>query len=329
MGPLPLRILAPVLMVLLWSIPAFAGRSASLYLDGAVIERDETARNGYLEFRLPASVRPESLRIRPVGSGRITRVQLAEREPDRKVARELTAMAERRELLQDRLKALAVREEIFRSAAKSQSAKAPRRTKTNPEPLAAIRQGTDYAITQLEGVYQARRRATRELELLEEKRAKIMGEDMAGGKVARVWLTPASGGARASYVQSDRSWQPRYEIRASGSDTARVAIFPGEIGRHRDEAVTLTLAALANAGSASSWSYRDAGLPLAELELPATRRTEAGGAVPLVTLTLSNASTVALPPGEFSCYCDGVYHGTGRLSLLKPGSTAELRCGGN
>jgi len=325
----PLRILAPALLVMLWSIPASAGRSVSLYLDGAVIEQDGTAKNGYLEFSLPATVRPESLRIRPAGSSRITRVQVTEREPDRKVAKELASIAERQELLQDRLKALSVREEIFRSAAKSQSAKAPRRTKTNPEPLATIRQGTDYAITQLESVYQAQRKVNRELKLLEEKKAKVLRDDHAGGRVARVWLTPSSGGATATYIQSDRTWQPRYEIRASGAGKALLAVFPGEIARHRGESVRVNLAALENSSRVASWNYPESSRPVAEMELPATRKPEAAGAVPVVKLALSNTSAVALPPGEFSCYCDGVYHGVGKLALLEPGGTVELHCGDN
>jgi len=329
MGLRPLRILAPALIVLLWSIPASAGRSVSLYLDGAVVERDGTAKNGYLEFQLPTTARPESLRIRPVGPARIIRVQVVEREPDRKVAKELASIAERQDLLQDRLKALSVREEIFRSAAKSQSAKAPRRTKTNPEPLSTIRQGTDYAITQLESVYQAQRKVNRELKLLEEKRAKVLRNELAGGRVARVWLAPSSGAATATYIQPDRIWQPRYEIRVTGNDKARLSVFPGEVPLQRGEGANLNLAALGSGNRTSSWKYLESGRPVVEMELPAGRKVETTGVVPVTKLTLSNTSEAVIPPGEFSCFCDGVYHGSGKLALLEPGNTVELHCGGN
>ncbi len=69
----------------------------------------------------------------------------------------MAKLAYRRDALGDRLKALNAREAIFKSAAKSQSGKAPRKSKTNTEPLTAVRQGTEFAIAQLENVYHARR----------------------------------------------------------------------------------------------------------------------------------------------------------------------------
>lgn len=329
MGLLRLRILAPTLLVLLWSFPASAGKSVSLYLDGAVVDRDAVAKNGYLEFPLSTAVRPETLRIRPAGSARILRVKVAEREPDGKVAKELAAMTERQELLQDRLKALAVKEEIFKSAAKSQSAKAPRRTKTNPEPLATIRQGTDYAIAQLESVYQARRKVNRELKLLEEKRARVLRDDRAGGSVARVWLTPSSGAASATYVQSDRSWQPRYEIRANGTDKARLSVFPGEIALHRGESASYNLSDLKSGNGTPAWNQPENGRPVFEMELPAIMKRVTAGALPVTKLTLTNTGKATIPAGEFSCFCDGVYHGSGKLDPLAPGGIVELDCGGN
>ncbi|HZV81605.1 MAG TPA: hypothetical protein VFF53_05500, partial [Geobacteraceae bacterium] len=188
------RIVLPALILLLWSCPVSAGRNVSLYLDGAVVERNEIAKNGYLELFLPASVRADSLRIMPVGPTQIIRVQVVPKQPSGKAEKELIAITKQQELLQDRLKALSIKEDIFRSAAKSQSAKAPRRTKANPEPLAAIRQGTDYAISQLETVFQLQRKTNRELKQLDEKKAKLAKDEQAGGSVARVWVAPASAG---------------------------------------------------------------------------------------------------------------------------------------
>jgi len=328
---LRLHILAPVLvlLLLLWSMPAFAGRAVTLYLDGAVIERSESAKNGYLEILLPPSARSETLRIKPAGGAQIIRVQVDARQPGKRVEKELAAIGERQELLQDRLRALSVREEIFRSAAKSQSAKAPRKTKTNPEPMTTIRQGTDYAIAQLEGVYQAQRRVNRELKQLEEKRARLSRDEQAGGSVARIWLSPANGLVSATYIQSDRSWQPRYEIRAKGDGMASLAVFPDGVEPLAGEQVAVRPAKLAEGESGVVWRFTERFRPLMTTELPAGRKAESADPVPRFQLSLANSTAVPLPAGDYTCYADGVYLGRGRLPLLQPGGTADLQCGSN
>ena len=65
------------------------------------------------------------------------------------------------------MQALEAKETVFKAAAKSQSGKAPRKTKTNPDPLAGVRQATEYAIAQLESVYRARRMAESDLNSVE------------------------------------------------------------------------------------------------------------------------------------------------------------------
>lgn len=322
-------LLVQAVVLLLCSCPAFAGRSVSLYFDGAVINRDETAKNGYLELSLPASVRVETLRITPVGAARIERVEVIPKQPAKKVEKELATITEREDLLRDRLKALATREEIFTSAAKSQSAKAPRRTKANPEPLAAIRQGTDYAISQLEAVFQLQRKTNRELKQLEEKRARLVKDGEAGSFLARVWLTPAAGTVVASYIQSDRNWQPRYEVRATGGGTAGFAVFPAAVELGRGESGKVVLAPLDKGRDAPSWQYGSASRSLMTTELPVVRKMEDAGPVSLLQLSLTNTTTMSFPAGEFSCYDKGGYQGRGQFPPLEPGRTVELRCSNN
>lgn len=319
-------IVVSVLLLLLWSCPVSAGRNVSLYLDGAVVERDEVAKNGYLEIYLPASARTDTLRITPVGEARIVRVQVAPKQPSGKVEKELAAISKQQELLQDRLKALSIKEDIFRSAAKSQSAKAPRRTKTNPEPLSTIRQGTDYAISQLEAVFQMQRRASRELKQLDERRVKLAGDQQGGGSVARVWVTPGSARVSAAYIQNDRIWQPQYEIRVIGGGKARFSVFPGTVELLRGETGKVKLAAMENDAEASSLTYFDSGRPVLVSELPAGMKLESTGPIPLMTVTLTNTTGAAIPAGEVSCYGDGIYRGRGRLPRLEIGRTTELRC---
>jgi len=294
-----------------------------------VVERSESAKNGYLEILLPPFVRSETLRIKPASGTQIIRIQVDARQPGKRVEKELAAIDERKELLQDRLKALSVREEIFRSAAKSQSAKAPRKTKTNPEPMTTIRQGTDYAIAQLEGVYQAERKVNRELKQLEEKRARLSQDEQAGGAVARIWLSPAKGSVNATYIQSDRSWHPRYEIRAKGDGTASLALFPDGLELLAGEQVSVRPAKLEEGENGVSWRFTERVRPLMTAELPAAGKAESTGPVPRLKLSLANTTLVTLPAGDFACYVDGVYLGRGRLPLLQPGGTADLQCGSN
>ncbi len=211
--------------MLLIALPAVAAtKSVTLYLDGARVENDVSTAGSYLEIPLPAGASADSLRIRPLGNARLNRVELAPAKPEPKVARELARLTERRELLLDRLKALETREDIFKAAAKSQSGKAPKKTKTNPEPLASVRQGTEFAIAQLEGVYQSRRRTEHELKNVDEQLAALKKNGNAGGTVARVWLLGKGGRVKASYIQPDLKWQPVYDVSTQGGKLVEVVL---------------------------------------------------------------------------------------------------------
>ena len=80
------------------------------------------------------------------------------------------------------LQALATREEIFKSAAKSQGGKAPRKSKANPDPMQAIRQGTEFAIAQLEAVYTSRRRTEQEIRRIDSRIAAAKNQWPPGRK---------------------------------------------------------------------------------------------------------------------------------------------------
>jgi len=301
-----------------------AGSSVTLFLDGAIVEQAESARKGYIELLLPPSARPDSLKIKPKPGTTISRVVVKPRKPAKGRDNEIASIQERQDLLHDRIKALSVREEIFKSAAKSQSGKAPRKTKTNPEPLSGIRQGTDYAIAQLEAVYTAKRKAEKELKLLDEKRALLAKDDQSAGNIAKIWVSPPNGTVTASWSQTDRNWSPSYELRADSPDKFRISLFTGEVPKARGEKVTFDLSSL--------------DVPAAA---PRYRITEENGSVKLDNLKISGkpgdlsffpALVVAadaksnLPPGEIACYRDGEYLGSGRFPGVEAGRTMEFRC---
>lgn len=320
----------PVTAVLLLTIQqAQAAKVVTLYPDGAVVSRGERASGGYLEISIPSSAKADSLRIRPSGGTEIRRVQVVARQPSKKLAKELAAIRERREQLEDRLKALAIREDIFRSAAKSQSAKAPRRTKANPDPMGSIRQGTDYAITQLEAVFQARRRAEKELKQLNEKQATLSRNEQSGGTVARVWVTPSAGIVNAAYLEPDRTWQPAYELKAAGKDTVRLSILPGQLHRRQDESLEVALGSFQGDKPSTSWKVADETTVVKIVDLKVTRMNDILEHMPVLSLSMVNQSELNLPPGEVSCYAEGAYLGRGRFPGMDRGSSLDFRCNGN
>lgn len=323
------RILPVTAVLAMISQQAQAAKMVTLYLDGAVVSRVERASGGYLEISIPPSAKTDSFRLRPAAGTGIRRVQIVAKQPSKKLAKELAAIGERRELLQDRLKALAIREDIYRAAAKSQSAKAPRRTKANPDPLQSIRQGTDYAISQLESVFQARRRAEKELKQLDEKQSLFLRDEQAGGSIARVWVTPATGSVTAAYLEPKRSWQPVYELRTSGSDTARLSILPGQLQHRKDEAVEVILGPADGHDQSAPYKVTDETAAIKTVDLQVSGRHDSSQLLPVLSLTLVNPTELNLPSGSISCYADGAYLGNGQFPGMDRGRSLDFRCGSN
>ena len=312
---------------LVLAAPATAAdsRFASIYLDGAVIEQTTSAKRGYLEIALPASITPDSLRIKPVGPAEILRVVTVPLKPGNSDGKELEAIAAKEELLQDRLKALSVKEEIFKAAAKSQSGKAPRRTKTNPEPMTTIRQGTDYAIAQLEAVYQARRKTEKELATLLKRKNGVNKSVSAAASVAKVWVTPANAAVTASWLQSDLNWVPEYQLRIDSAGAAQLGIFvqASHSGGLLPKGFYLSNNQTPSAPIASVSGNNPA------MKFPVTVTSMSGGDQnkPL-TVSVVNSSALSLPRGEISCFQDGSYKGRGFLAETGQGKVVAISCSG-
>lgn len=305
---------------------AFVSRNLTLYLDGAEIEQREVARNGYLEIIIPSVALKESLRIAPGKGATIRRVLTAQQQPGKNIQKDLDLLAEREEILHARLKALSVREEIFKSAAKSQSAKAPRRTKTDPEPLAAIKKGTDYAIAQLETVYQAKRKAERELTQITERRSRLGSEELTGGTVARIWLTPPAASVAVSWREPGRSWTPLYQLRVDADGRAVVSLMAQAVTLAKGESATLVIESLQNSGKTLKFKYENEWSTLAKEEFKITNLAEANPSP--YTVSFTNSSGLNLPPGEISCFKSGVYVGKGNFQGVDSGKSAEIVCSG-
>jgi hypothetical protein len=326
-----IRLLCSALMTLFLALPAHAGsKSLTCYLDGGRVSQDVAARRGFAEVTLPGDMVPGSLRVRPLGSAVIVRVQSVPLKVDPKAEKALAALDERKDALGDRLKALDTREEIFTAAAKAQSAKAPRKSKTNPEPVTAIRQGTDLALSRLEEVYRARRAAEKELKALEVKRAELAKKANVGGSTARIWLQGRDGSVAVEYLVTGGYWKPTYDFRLDGSTDAAVtmrAILP-----EMEPGMSVSVvAARLSAPDASGISSLPAGGDLAAVAAFTLPVTAIPPAPPLssLTITLSNATDRSLPHGVGSCFWKGEYYGTVSFPGLAPGGHLELTCGGS
>lgn len=308
------------------TVDANAARSITLYLDGAQIEQRESAKKGYLELYLPPDARMDSLRIAPANGAEILRVITAPLKPAKSMEKELAQLVEREDILHDRLKALTVREDIFKSAAKSQSAKAPRRTKSNPEPLSTIKQGTDYAITQLEAVYHAKRKAEKELAQITERRYRLGKDGQSGGTVAKVWIAPAGGSVTATWIQPDRSWSPLYQVKVADKERVILSLMSPGITLSKGETAELALALLQSAGKPLKFKYEGEWALLKKEEFTVASLRESNSS-PL-TITFTNSSTLNLPSGDIFCFNAGVYIGKGQFPGAETGKTVEFYCNG-
>lgn len=318
-----------VFVLVVSSAPVWGGgESAVLFLDGARLEYEAVARKGYLEMPLPADMLPNSLRVTPMSGCTVLRVEEAAAPADRKSAAALAALTERRDVLSDRLAALRAREEIFKAAAKSQSGRAPRRTKTNPDPMDAIRKGTDFAVARLDATQGAVKRTERELAAMDEKLSALEKHTPAG-RVARIWLSPDRGRVRVACLVSGLRWVPRYDFRLSGDGFARIELRAGLPKAARAAALAVVPSTLAHAGVAEPAPISlSSDLDLIDsFKLPLTSEELVQGPVPVLTFSFANSSGKTLPAGEAYGYWNGGYLGRSGFETCDPGVSRSLAFG--
>jgi hypothetical protein len=323
-----MRLVTVLCAVLLMAAPATAAvKRITFYLDGARVEYEAAAAKGYLEVPLPGDMEAGSLRVRPLQGGTLDRVEVVPARPDRKLQGELGRLEERKALLSDRLKALDTREEIFRAAAKTQSGKAPRKTKNNREPLEEIRKGTEFAIAQLEGVYRARRTAENELKSVDARLASLREKGNVGGSVVRVWLAGKGGKVAVSYLRPTLKWTPAYDFRVSGGGEAEVAMNALLPKTEKGVGVAVVPSLLAEAPAELPLSAREGGARIASFRVPLDNERFAPLPQPAISFSFLNRSGKRLPPGEATCYRQGEYLGKAPFGGCLPGEARTLEFG--
>lgn len=323
-----MRVFVAILMLLSVSVAHAAGsRNITYYLDGARVDEESLVTKGYAEIVLPAAAMPESLRIRPVGGVSITRVAIQDARPSPKHEKELQNLAERKRRLEDRLRALGVREEIFKAAAKSQSSKAPRKTKTNPEPMETIRKGTEFAVAHLEEVYRARRSTEDGIKDVDARLSLLKKEADIGRRVVRVWAA-GKGRVASSYLVTETAWTPSYDFRLDGKGSVDVtmhAIFP-----RPEKGTSVKVAAIPLAADGGEASCVPVGAPFGEvMRLRCSVERENSGRMLSegTAFSFTNSSSSPLPPGEATIFRNGEYLGKTSFAGLQPGANGEIRVG--
>ncbi len=303
-----------------------AGMNVTLFLDGALCAQEVTVSRGVTEISLPATMAAGTLRIKPLDGSALEFVEIIPLKPDRRLVRERTNLMKRRDALKDRLQALDAKEEIFKAAAKSQSGKLPRKTKTNPDPLGAIRQGSEFVFAQLEDVFRARRIAENDLNSVEARLAAL--NKGTRGSVARIGISGKRGRLAISYVRSDLKWVPSYDFRLNKPGEAEVvmrAILPGI---EKGVAARIAPALLSEAENESAIPLPTGRLPkIASFTFPTEQEQITSVAAVSITFSFTNSSPKRLPAGEISCYWRGEFWGKSMFSGSPPGAVTKLSFG--
>lgn len=303
-----------------------APRELTIFSDASLIEVEVAAKKGVAVFSFPLPIKEATLRVKPLeNSASIGRVELFPFKTPDKLQKELDSLAEQKYRLEDRLKALNTREGIFAAAAKSQSSKAPRKTKTNPDPLTSVRQGTDFAIAQLEAVFTARRRTEQELKKIEARLA-ALHKTTASGPSIRASVTPAATRIKIAAVLQEGGWTPRYEIRIQGTATAQVTLTADNNAQIPDGyIVSVSDTALSAGQSTQSYPFSSNGSSrLTTWQLPVEQELVTTGPLPSFSLTIKNNTKLALPAGKTALYYAGEYLGTTDFSGMAAGTSATL-----
>ncbi|HBG06697.1 MAG: hypothetical protein A2075_01315 [Geobacteraceae bacterium GWC2_58_44] len=279
-------------------------KSVTFYLDGARVEQEAAAVNGYLEYALPDSVAPGSLRVKPLGGGTILRVELVPADRDRRRAREIARLEDRKGELQVRMQILSSREEIFSAAAKSQSGKALRKSKANPDPLGSLQQGTEFALARLDTVYRRKRKVQHGLDRLEHE----LTVARKGAALARIWLS--GGRARVSYLVSNERWTPCYDFRWSGADASGELLLHARLPQPEKGVRYLVSTGTAAQGVAAKQVRGD--FPILSRH-PLTLQSGIRNSTPPMTFSFETVQA-GLPPGEAAAFWRGEYLGSGQFS---------------
>lgn len=303
---------------------ALALDTITFYRDGAIVQQRAVATKGLIEIPLAADLMENSLTVTPDSGTTIIAVETVKSSAGSAAEKELAVLTEQRQRLDDRLLALETREAIFTAAAKAQSGKAPRKSKANPDPLQNIRQGTDFAIVQLEAVYTARRKTRQEI-------AVIDGRLAAAAKKARpplhsmaIAVVQPRGSVTIRYATAGNGWLPTYKIHLSGKSSAQLELSATPPPSIKGYQTRVSAGSLFESAAAETFAARTGSTPLASHQLALTEEHLSGGLFNRFSATITNSSAAYLPPGEATLFRNGAYLGKLRFEGLSSGRSGVI-----
>ncbi len=322
-----MRFIGALCILIFIAFPSEAAvTSLTLFLDGALCTQEIAVSRGVAEVSLPASMQAGSLRINPLDGSSLEFVEIVPLKLDQKHARETANLIKRRDALKDRLQTLEVKEEIFKAAAKSQSGKSPRKTKTNPDPMGVIRRGTEFAFNQLEDVYHARRIAESDLSSVEARLSALSREEK--GSFVRIRLTGKRGRVAVSYIRSDLKWEPSYDFRLDKPGQAEVSMRAMLPKIEKGVSAKIAPVLLSEAADEPVLAIPPGKTPkIAGFTFPTTQEMIASVPASSLSFSFTNSYAKKLPAGEISCYWRGEYWGKSGFSGSLPGSVTKLTFG--
>ncbi len=307
---------------------AFAENKITFYRDGALHQVEAIAVKGVVDLSLEDGLLEQTLKVFPAPGTTILGVEIRKNEPGNASDNESETLTEQRRRLEDRLQALETREAIFTSAAKAQSGKAPRKSKANPDPMQAIRQGTDFAIAQLEAVYTARRKTTQEIQKIDARIAKARKGSHSAISSVRIAVTPPRGKVTLRYATAERGWQPQYNLHMNGDGMARLQLTAKILLSTRGYQILVSSGSIADSTSATALTLQ-AGKEaiLANYKLPLTDEHFGDGIFNKFSGKVTNSGVNYLPPGDSGLFRNGVYLGRFRFEGLSSGQSRVISLG--
>ena len=314
-------------LIALSASSVFADDIITFYRDGTLVQQKAVAVKGSLDIPLASGLLEQSLTVLPASGTTILAVDIHKNETGSTLDKELETLTEQRRRLEDRLQALETREAIFTSAAKSQSGKAPRKTKTNPDPLLAIRQGTDFAIAQLEAVYTARRRTLQEIRKIDARLAAARKGRRFTEHSVRIAVTPPRGSVTLRYATSERGWLPEYNVHLMGDGTVKMQLFARIAGSAGGHQVRVSSGSLEESDRAETFPAQAGSAVLATYRLPVTEERSIAGIFNRFSGTIFNNSTQYLPPGDSGLFRTGAYIGRFRFEGISSGRSRIISLG--
>ncbi|MDD2308651.1 MAG: hypothetical protein PHH91_03625 [Desulfuromonadaceae bacterium] len=321
-----IKLICQYLIVLLAG-SASAEDKITFYRDGALLQQEAAAVKGTIDIPLPPGLVEHTLKIIPTPGTRILAVEAHKTATGSIAEKELETLAEQRLRLEDRLQALETREAIFTAAAKAQSGKAPRKSKANPDPMHGIRQGTDFAIAQLEAVYTARRKTAQEIKRIDARLTEAGKNSRSASTTVRITVTPPRGRVTLRYATAEQRWQPYYNLYPAGDGTARLQLYARITGETRGRQVRVSAGSFTESTSAATFPVQPGGAPFAAYLLPITEERCTEGIFNRFSAIITNSSPNYLPPGDSGLYRSGAYLGKFRFDGLSSGRNRVISLG--